>query len=133
MEDNTSYADKELPSSYTFTYKYADARPYLNLLRTDQLPDELNIYVPDLGSFSIPPRIVEFPSQPLSEGVLIPVQNPYSENWATTTAGAIFAYILNNIYENYDGQGGIGHTHPNLELINAISYLDGYLLVNGEK
>lgn len=132
-EDNTSYTDKELPSSYTFTYKYADARPYLNLLRTDQLPDELNIYVPDLGSFSIPPRIVEFPSQPLSEGVLIPVQNPYSENWATTTAGAIFAYILNNIYENYDGQGGIGHTHPNLELINAISYLDGYLLVNGEK
>lgn len=132
-EDNTSYTDKELPSSYTFTYKYADARPYLNLLRTDQLPDELNIDIPDLGSFSIPPRIVEFPSQPLSEGVLIPVQNPYSENWATTTAGAIFAYILNNISENYDGQGGIGHIHPNLELINAISYLDGYLLINGKK
>lgn len=132
-EDNTSYTDKELPSSYTFTYKYADARPYLNLLRTDQLPDELDIDIPDLGSFSIPPRIVEFPSQPLSEGVLIPVQNPYSENWATTTAGAIFAYILNNISENYDGQGGIGHIHPNLELINAISYLDGYLLINGKK
>lgn len=132
-EDNTSYTDKELPSSYTFTYKYADARPYLNLLRTDQLPDELDIDIPDLGSFSIPPRIVEFPSQPLSEGVLIPVQNPYSENWATTTAGAIFAYILNNISENYDGQGGIGHMHPNLELINAISYLDGYLLINGKK
>lgn len=132
-EDNTSYTDKELPSSYTFTYKYADARPYLNLLRTDQLPDELDIDIPDLGSFSIPPRIVEFPSQPLSEGVLIPVQNPYSENWATTTAGAIFAYILNNISENYDGQGGIGHFHPNLELINAISYLDGYLLINGKK
>ena len=132
-EDNTSYTDKELPSSYTFTYKYADARPYLNLLRTDQLPDELDIDIPDLGSFSIPPRIVEFPSQPLSEGVLIPVQNPYSENWATTTAGAIFAYILNNISENYDGQGGIGHIHLNLELINAISYLDGYLLINGKK
>lgn len=132
-EDNTSYTDKELPSSYTFTYKYADARPYLNLLRTDQLPDELNIDIPDLGSFSIPPRIVEFPSQPLSEGVLIPVQNPYSENWATTTIGAIFAYILNNMSENYDGQGGVGHTHPNLELINAISYLDGYLLINGKK
>lgn len=132
-EDNTSYTDKELPSSYTFTYKYADARPYLNLLRTDQLPDELDIDIPDLGSFSIPPRIVEFPSQPLSEGVLIPVQNPYSENWATTTAGAIFAYILNNISENYDGQGGIGHIHANLELINAISYLDGYLLINGKK
>lgn len=132
-EDNTFYTDKELPSSYTFTYKYADARPYLNLLRTDQLPDELDIDIPDLGSFSIPPRIVEFPSQPLSEGVLIPVQNPYSENWATTTIGAIFAYILNNISENYDGQGGIGHMHPNLELINAISYLDGYLLINGKK
>lgn len=60
MEDNTSYADKELPSSYTFTYKYADARPYLNLLRTDQLPDELNIYVPDLGSFPYPLGLLSF-------------------------------------------------------------------------
>lgn len=59
-EDNTSYTDKELPSSYTFTYKYADARPYLNLLRTDQLPDELDIDIPDLGSFPYPLGLLSF-------------------------------------------------------------------------
>lgn len=132
-EDDTAYTDKELPSEYKFTYKYADARPYLNLPRAAQLPNELNIYVPSLGSFTIPPRLVEFPSQPLSEGVLVPVQNPYSEKWATITAGSIVAYILKNISEDYNGQGGIGHIHSNLELLNAISYLDGYLLVNGKK
>lgn len=132
-EDNTSYTDKELPSSYTFTYKYADARPYLNLLRTDQLPDELNIDIPDLGSFSIPPRLVEFPSQPLSEGVLFPVQQPFSEKWATTNIGAIFTYVLNKISTDYAEGGGIGHTHTNLDLLQLISYVDEYLLVNGKK
>ena len=132
-EDDTTYTDKELPSEYKFTYKYADARPYLNLSRADQLPDELNIYVPSLGSFTIPPRLVEFPAQPLSEGVLVPVQNPYSEKWGTITAGTILNFIINSIASNYDGGGGLGHVHPNLELLNAMSYLDGYLLVNGEK
>lgn len=132
-EDDTAYTDKELPSEYKFTYKYADARPYLNLPRAAQLPNELNIYVPSLGSFTIPPRLVEFPSQPLSEGVLVPVQNPYSEKWATITAGSILNFIINSIASNYDGGGGLGHIHPNLELLNALSFLDGYLLVNGEK
>ena len=58
IEDNTSYTNKELPSSYTFTYRYADARPLLNLQRTDSLPDNLDIHIPDLNSFTIPPRLV---------------------------------------------------------------------------
>lgn len=133
IEDNTSYTDKELPSSYTFTYKYADARPLLNLQRTDSLPDNLDIHIPDLNSFTIPPRLVEFPSQPLSEGVLFPVQQPFSEKWATTNIGAIFAYVLNKISTDYAEGGGIGHTHTNLDLLQLISYVDEYLLVNGKK
>ena len=133
IEDNTSYTDKELPSSYTFTYRYADARPLLNLQRTDSLPDNLDIYIPDLNSFTIPPRLVEFPSQPLSEGVLFPVQQPFSEKWATTNIGAIFAYVLNKISTDYAEGGGIGHTHTNLDLLQLISYVDEYLLVNGKK
>lgn len=133
IEDNTSYTDKELPSSYTFTYRYADARPLLNLQRTDSLPDNLDIHIPDLNSFTIPPRLVEFPSQPLSEGVLFPVQQPFSEKWATTNIGAIFAYILNKISTDYAEGGGIGHTHTNLDLLQLISYVDEYLLVNGKK
>lgn len=132
-EDETTYTDKELPSEYKFTYKYADARPYLNLPRAGQLPDELNIYVPSLGSFTIPPRLVEFPSQPLSEGVLFPVQNPFSEKWATTNIGAIFAYVLNKICFEYAEGGGVGHTHTNIELLQMLSYVDEYLLVNGKK
>lgn len=133
IEDNTSYTDKELPSSYTFTYRYADARPLLNLQRTDSLPDNLDIHIPDLNSFTIPPRLVEFPSQPLSEGVLFPVQQPFSEKWATTNIGAIFAYVLNKISTEYAEGGGIGHTHTNLDLLQLLSYVDEYLLVNGKK
>lgn len=132
-EDNTTYTDKELPSSYTFTYKYADARPLLNLQRTDSLPNNLDIHIPDLASFTIPPRLVEFPSQPLSEGVLFPVQQPFSEKWATTNIGAIFAYVLNKISTEYAEGGGIGHTHTNLDLLQLLSYVDEYLLVNGKK
>ncbi|WP_455673755.1 hypothetical protein [Phocaeicola sp.] len=132
-ESNVSYTDKELPSEFQFTYKYADARPYLNLQRVDKLPDNLHISIPDLGSFSIPPRLVEFPSQPLSEGVLLPVQNPYSENWATTTIGGIFNYVLNRIYADYSGDGSIGHAHTNFDLLQMLSYVDEYLLVNGKK
>lgn len=133
-EDSTSYVSNQLPTSYEFTYKYADAKPYLNLKRPEELPTDLDIQVPDLGSFTIPPRLVEFPSQNLTEGVLFPVQNPYSENWATTTIGAILNYVLKNIIElGQDGSGGIGHTHPNLELLNALEWLEGYLIAYGQK
>lgn len=133
-EDSTSYVSNQLPTSYEFTYKYADAKPYLNLKRTEELPTDLDIQVPDLGSFTIPPRLVEFPSQNLTEGVLFPVQNPYSESWATTTIGAILNYVLKNIIElGQDGSGGIGHTHPNLELLNALEWLEGYLIAYGQK
>lgn len=53
-EDETSYTGNELPSSYTFTYRFADAKPYLNLQRVEELPADLSISVPDLGSFTIP-------------------------------------------------------------------------------
>lgn len=133
-EDSTSYVSNQLPTSYEFTYKYADAKPYLNLIRPEELPTDLDIQVPELGSFTIPPRLVEFPSQNLTEGVLFPVQNPYSENWATTTIGAILNYVLKNIIElGQDGSGGIGHTHPNLELLNALEWLEGYLIAYGQK
>lgn len=133
-EDDTSYTGNELPSSYTFNYRFADAKPYLNLQRVEELPSDLTISIPDLSSFTIPPRLVEFPSQNLTEGVLFPVQNPYSESWATTTIGAILSYIMNKIIETGgDGTGGVGHTHGNYEVLKALEYLDGYLTVNGKK
>lgn len=67
-ESNVNYTDRELPSNYTFTFKYADAQPLLNLPRTDVPADLLNITVPDIGSFTIPPRLAEFSRLSLSGG-----------------------------------------------------------------
>lgn len=133
-EDNTAYSEEDLPSEYTFSYKYADATPLLNITRAEELPEVLDIKVPDLGSFSIPPRLIEFPSLNLSEGALFPVQHPFSENWAVTTAGELYNYILSRISANPEsGTGGTGHTHANYSLLSALSLFQKYLLVNGEK
>lgn len=133
-EDNTAYSEEDLPSEYTFSYKYADATPLLNITRAEELPEILDIKVPDLGSFSIPPRLIEFPSLNLSEGALFPVQHPFSENWAVTTASELYNYILSRIAANPEsGTGGTGHTHANYSLLSALSLFQKYLLVNGEK
>lgn len=72
MESNVSFTDRDIPSNYTFTFKYADARPLLNLPRTDLPADILNITVPEVGSFTVPPRLAEFSRLPLSEGSYFP-------------------------------------------------------------
>ncbi len=132
-ESDVSYNAKKLPSDYSFTYKYADAQPYLNLPRAELPQKVLNIKVPDLGSFTVAPRLAEFPHLTLSGGALFPVENPYSDQWNVTTAGAILDYIVNGIVENYSGDGGIGHTHPNINLLNSMRLAEDYLLVNGNK
>lgn len=132
LEDDVKYTRQELPSNYTFTYKYADAKPLLNLPRTQTLPSNLPIAVPDLGSFTVPPRLVEFPRLPLSEGALFPVQNPYSEDWSTTTLGALVSYINSWLLTNGD-TGGVGHTHHNYDLLQQLSFAMGYLLVQSQK
>lgn len=132
-ESNVEFVDKELPSNYTFTYQYADARPLLNLPRTQVPAEVLNITVPDMGSFTIPPRLAEFPIVPLSEGVLFPIQNPYSEEWGTTTAAAIGNFIISLLELNESGSGGIGHKHHNIDLLNLLSAVSEYLLIGGRK
>lgn len=132
-DSNVSYTDRELPSNYTFTFKYADARPLLNLPRTDIPADVLDITVPEVGSFSIPPRLAEFSRLPLSEGVLFPVQHPYSEEWGTTTTNSIADYIAIRLASNAGDGGGVGHTHSNMDLLNMFSTADDYLLIGGKK
>lgn len=131
-ESNVEYTDRELPSNYAFTYKYADAHPLLNIPRIDSPADILQIKVPDVGSFTIPPRLAEFSPLPLSEGALFPVQNPYSEEWGTTTASAIGNFIISLLTVNGEG-GGVGHKHPNIDLLNLLSFVKEYILVGGRK
>lgn len=132
-ESDVNYTAKDLPSSYTFKYKYADARPYLNIPRVDKPQEVLNISVPDLGSFTVAPRLVEFPRLSLSGGALLPIQDPYSEGWNTTSIDSIFDYIFSHLQTSGAGGGGVGHTHDNMSLLMALAIIDNYLCANGDK
>lgn len=133
-ESDVNYEAKELPSDYTFTYKYSDARPYLNLTRSDASDfEKMDIHLPEIGNFTIAPRLVEFPRQLLSGGVLFPVQEPYSETWGVTTADALFSYFASTLSDRYSGGGGIGHQHFNIEVLNGLSYDYGYILYHGDR
>lgn len=133
-ESDVNYEAKELPSNYTFTYKYSDARPYLNLPRASgESLKQMDIHLPDIGNFTIAPRLVEFPRQQLGGGVLFPVQDPHSEEWGTTTADAIFSAFLSAISNQYSGKGEVGHKHINISVLDALSFVGGYLLYKGEK
>lgn len=133
-ESDVNYEAKELPSNYTFTYKYSDARPYLNLTRSDASDfKQMDIHLPEIGNFTIAPRLVEFPRQLLSGGVLFPVQEPYSETWGVTTADALFNYFASTLSDRYSGGGGIGHQHFNIEVLNGLSYDYGYILYQNDR
>lgn len=93
----------------------------------------MDIHLPDIGNFTIAPRLVEFPRQQLGGGVLFPVQDPHSEEWGTTTADAIFSAFLSAISNRYSGKGEVGHKHINISVLDALSFVGGYLLYKGEK
>lgn len=132
-DSDASYEAKELPSNFNFTFKYADARPFLNLRRSAVPAKMMDIKVPELGSFSIAPRLVEFQRLNLSGGALFPVQNPYADEWNVTTIAAIIDFIVEVLEKSYSANGGVGHTHTNYSLLQSLSLLNGYLLENGNK
>lgn len=128
IESDVNYEAKELPSNYTFTYKYSDARPYLNLSRSEVGSfKQMDIQLPDLGNFTIAPRLVECSRLTLSSGALFPVQSPYSEEWGVTTLAAILESLVGNLSDSYSGGGGVGHRHSNIEVLDALSEFNGYL------
>lgn len=133
-ESDVSWQTKDLPSSYTFTYKYADARPYLNITRSeDAAPAMLDIKIPDVGSFTIAPRLVELERLPLSSGALFPVQSPYSDKWNITTAEAILEWFSREVTTAYKGDGSFGHRHDNMSVLNALDRIGGYLTLDAQK
>ena len=133
-ESDVSWQTKDLPSSYTFTYKYADARPYLNITRSeDAAPAMLDIKIPDVGSFTIAPRLVELERLPLSSGALFPVQSPYSDKWNITTAAAILEWFSREVTTAYKGDGAFGHRHDNMSVLNALDRIGDYLTLDAQK
>ena len=133
-ESDVSWQTKDLPSSYTFTYRYADARPYLNITRSeDAAPAMLDIKIPDVGSFTIAPRLVELERLPLSSGALFPIQSPYSDKWNITTAEAILEWFSREVTAAYKGDGAFGHRHDNMSVLNALDRIGGYLTLDAQK
>ena len=133
-ESDVSWQTKDLPSSYTFTYKYADARPYLNITRSeDAAPAMLDIKIPDVGSSTIAPRLVELERLPLSSGALFPVQSPYSDKWNITTAAAILEWFSREVTTAYKGDGAFGHRHDNMSVLKALDRIGNYLTLDAQK
>lgn len=133
-ESDVSWQTKDLPSSYTFTYRYADARPYLNITRSeDAAPAMLDIKIPDVGSFTIAPRLVELERLPLSSGALFPVQSPYSDKWNITTAEAILEWFSREVTNAYKGDGAFGHHHDNMSVLRALDRIGSYLTLDAQK
>ena len=130
---DVTWKTRDLPSSYTFTYRYADTRPYLNIPRTAQPARALNIKIPDVGSFTVAPRLVELERLPLSGGALFPVQSPYSDKWNITTAAAILQWLAHEITTAYKGDGSFGHQHANMSVLDALNRVDNYLTLDAQK
>ena len=130
---DVTWKTRDLPSSYTFTYRYADTRPWLNIPRTQQPAATLNIKIPDVGSFTVAPRLVELEKLPLSGGALFPVQSPYSDKWNITTAAAMLQWLAHEITAAYKGDGSFGHQHANMSVLDALNRVDNYLTIDAQK
>lgn len=132
-ESNADYSVQQLPSDYTFTFRFREPKPYLNIPRTDIPLGRIDVIAPGDASFPIAPRLVEFPRIPPGGGALFPVQSPYSEKWGTTTAGALADYVASVMSELHADDGEAGHRHANMSVLRALDRLNRYLLLDGEK
>ncbi|MDR1980360.1 MAG: hypothetical protein LBQ39_01910 [Tannerellaceae bacterium] len=106
-ENDASISTNDTPGDYTFTYHYAEDRPFLNLPRVEPLPATLTIPAPTGELFFLPPRLAEFPRHPLDNDLLIPANDPHEDSWSAIAFGAMVAAIndgtiklVNDSYEN---------------------------------
>lgn len=115
------------PSSYSFTYRMADTRPYLDIQRRTDLPENLQIPIPTGETFFLPPRLAEHPKLELSADLLILAQEPHTEAWGTITTGAVHDSVLNDLVRELDGlelnptQGGGGSLDVDIIKLNDLT------------
>jgi len=108
-DSDVKYASSDLPSAYSFSYKFADKTQYLNLIRNEsELP--ANLVVPNLDApdFIFPPRLAELPRILLTEGVLIPAFDASSPTATVTTFGEIKQVIVEATLLAIPSSGGPG-------------------------
>lgn len=132
-DSDVSYNVRELPSAYSFTYRFADDRPYLNIARRELPVGKIDISIPEMPDFSLAPRLAEMQKMPLSGGALFLAQNPYSEKWGVTTASEMLAFVKRKILEVYSGDGSFGHSHANFSLLKSLESFGDYLMIGARK
>lgn len=129
---------EEHVNDYTFTYRYADEKPLLNLARNSgSLPSGITIPVPSGSPAFLSPRLNEFPRLNLSDDILFPIQSPSNEQFAATTWGMIKG-ILNKLIEDQVSNIKIPdvpetlppgpHTHPIDDVVQLKTELEKRLL-----
>ena len=116
-------------AAYSFDYRYASDLGLLNVVRSENLPEVVEISGPDAEVFFLTPRLNEFPSAVLSDDLIIPVQSPYEESWYTLSVGGLKSALLSSVETIY---GPMWHEHDNLQVLNGLSVdSSGNLLYNG--
>ena len=116
-------------AAYSFDYRYASDLGLLNVVRSENLPEVVEISGPDAEVFFLTPRLNEFPSAVLSDDLIIPVQSPYEESWYTLSVGGLKSALLSSVETIY---GPMWHVHDNLQVLNLLSADEkGNLLYNG--
>ncbi len=105
-ESDVKYAASDLPSDYTFKYRFAsETNGLLNLVRNEStIPAEIVIPNLDAPDFYLPPRLAEFP-RTLNGGAIIPAFDPYTNQAQTTTIGAIVDVAAQTAVKNIPGAG----------------------------
>lgn len=83
--------------SWSFEYSLSEDDGLLNIPRTADLPENIEIPAPDGGLFFLAPRLIEYPDAALDDSWLIPLQSGYEEKWYKISVGGLTRYILKEI------------------------------------
>lgn len=122
----SSYED----SSSAVDFRLSEDDGYLNIPRSDTLPEDISISGPEGEVFFLAPRLIDYPDAVLSETLIMPVQSPFEEKWNKMSVGALALHLMTFVDEKYESSI---HIHDNLQILSLFS-LDEYgrLLWNNE-
>lgn len=98
-----AYSGADMPSSYSFSYRFAEDDPFLDIQRDEDLPGNIEIALPDQEAFFLPPRLAEYPKLERNDDTLLLAQQPHTQEWGTLTFASIYEAILNDLIAKLDG------------------------------
>lgn len=93
-ESDVAFSKTNSINSYSFVFSLTEKSQFLpQSIRSESLQDPITIEIPDVGSFTLPPRLAEFPQTDLDGGALMLLQNPFSGQWSASSIEALIQYI----------------------------------------